>query len=232
MTRLRLSHALAGALTLMAAACAPGAEGPGAAPGAKGVEIGTNSAMMRLLKHDPRSNPARAARVEALAQAGAPAILAHLEKRAARDALYQVQDHGGITSYLSADGSLITLERGFLAATRGLGGDLMSSEQSRVIAMVLARREGAVERTFRHLDGDDRLVAERFVCRVENRGEREISVLDGGTARTTLMAEICVSERGELRNLYWVGAGGASNGQLVQSRQWAGDWLGTIAILH
>lgn len=124
---------------------------------------------------------------------------------------------------------MITLDQGFLTATRGMGGDLMSSEQSRVIPpMVLARREGAVERTFRHLDGDDRLVAQRFVCRVENRGPREIPVLGGTTARTTFMAEICLSETGALRNLYWVG----QDGRLVQSRQWAGDWLGMIALLH
>ena len=223
MTRARLFAPLLGMVVLLATAgCSPAPEAGG------GIEIGTNSAMERLFRQDPRHNPALEARIEALARAGTPAIIAQIESRAAQGALYQVQNRGGITAYLSADGGLITLDHGFLAATRGLGGDLMSSEQARVISMVLARREGAVERTFRHLDGDDQLVAERFVCRVENRGPREISVREGGTARTTLMAEICVSETGELRNLYWVGP----DRRLVQSRQWGGDWLGTIALLH
>ena len=143
-----------------------------------------------------------------------------------------MQSRDGVTSYLFADGSLITLDQGFLVATRGLGGDLMSSEQARVIPMVLSRREGAVERTFRHLGGDDRLVAERFVCRVENRGPREVTTLEGTKVRTEFLAEICLSETGELRNLYWVSSEGPTRGRLVQSRQWAGDWLGTIAILH
>ncbi len=220
----RLSTFALGAVALLLTGCAD----TGGIEHGNSAVIGTNTAMKRLFKQDARHNPVQAARVEALARAGAPAIIAQIESRAAQGALYQVQSRKGVSAYLSADGSLITLDQGFLSATRGLGGDLMSSEHARVIPMVLARREGAVERTFRHLNGDDRLVAERFVCRVENRGAREIPVPGGATAQTTFLAEICLSEGGELRNLYWVG----QDGQLVQSRQWAGDWLGMIAILH
>lgn len=222
MMRIRFNALALGAALLLSAGCTATDNGPGAAV------IGTDPAMLRLFKRDPRHNPALAVREEALARAGAPTLIAQIENRAARGTLVEVQSREGVTAYLSAGGSLITLDRGFLTATRGLGGDLMSSEQARVIPMVLAGREGAAERTFRHLDGDDRLVSERFVCRVENRGRREIIARDGRTVQTSLMAEICLSETGELRNLYWVGG----DGHLVQSRQWAGALLGMIALLH
>ena len=216
MTTQRFFLLAAGLVTSLLAGCA------------QGELFQSSPAVERLMRRDARANPAIEAQVEALAQAGAPAIIAQVEDRDAQSALFLVQSHGATRAYLSADGSLITLEQGFLSATRGLGGDLMSSAQSQTIATVLARREGAAERRYHHLDGDDQLQQERFHCRIENRGPREIPVIGGAKARTTFLAEICVSANHQIRNLYWVG----NAGQLVQSRQWAGHHLGTIAILH
>ncbi len=166
-------------------------------------------------------------RYEGLAQAGAPAVLAGVENEEDRFAAFlKAEERNGIGSWVSIDNVNLSLRNGFLVATRGLGGDMMSADVGEVQAAILFDFPGYYPRFQSYLDGENQVVIRSFVCKVASRGAREVD-LGPFTARTRLMEEDCKSSDQSFVNLYWVDDG---TGEVRQSRQWASPRLGPIAI--
>ncbi len=171
--------------------------------------------------------PGRAPAVDpgfaALAQAGAPRLQVGLLSQRAGTVVVRDTVRDGYATWVSQDGASLTLNRGMLVATRGLGGDMLGSDVSEPLAIVLQRSPGRVTRFHTFLDGENRPVRRAYICDIEDRGPRELT-FGAATLQTRLIGEDCASQDQTFLNLYWIDG----TGQIVQSRQWAGDFAGIL----
>jgi hypothetical protein len=134
------------------------------------------------------------------------------------------QQDGPYARYLSSDLGGIILQHGMLHSMYGFGEPLISAELSEPLALVLAGRAGLADRFHTYLDGEDRTNIRTYRCTVTVVGASEV---DYGTeiVKTTTMSESCQSLDQTFENTYWVDR---KRGEIVQSRQWAGENVGRI----
>ncbi len=163
----------------------------------------------------------------ALAKSGAPLMVLSVENRAGAYAQFARQSvaGSGAESWISGDHLSLGISDGFIIATRGFGGDMMSADATQIKPLILGRREGIADLFLSHLDGEDQVKISAYRCRVTRRGARQI---DLGTyqAATSLMVADCRNGDATFRNLYWVED---QTEQIVQSKQWMSPFTGTVA---
>lgn len=163
-------------------------------------------------------------RALALSQAGAAQLQVSFLKLERAGTMLREGERAGLTTWLSADGATLITEDGMLRGMRGFGGGMMASDISQSLERVLRGQDGPSERFHSFLKGDDQIETRTYHCTVSTRGDRTIKV-GGRPLDTRLMAEECNSTTQEFLNLYWVSR---ADNQIVQSRQWAGDFLGIV----
>ena len=164
-------------------------------------------------------------RFTALLQTDAPALqLGFVESGSGGALLLEYRD-GPYDYWLSPDGAQIILQDGLLHGTRGFGAGLLASDLSQPLARVASLSGGPADRFHTFLDGNDQAETRTYRCLFEDRGGREID-LATGPVQTRLLAEDCRSLDQSFTNLYWVSVRGR---QIIQSRQWAGPYLGAIS---
>jgi Group 4 capsule polysaccharide lipoprotein gfcB, YjbF len=167
---------------------------------------------------------------QALLATTAPAIVVSAEDREVATGFLRqsarTQGNATVETWISPDNVALYLQQGFVVGTRGLGSDLMAAEIGQPATLILSRRAGQVQRFMSFLDGNDQVTIRSYVCDIESRGGREID-LGAGMVPTELMQERCTNPDQDFQNLYWVDT---RTGQIVQSRQWAGDFIGPLAI--
>ncbi|WP_171052680.1 YjbF family lipoprotein [Ruegeria sediminis] len=165
-------------------------------------------------------------RVQALIAANAPRLqIAFLESGLA-GAMVLEGEREGVRTWLSVDGASLLTRQGLIVGERGFGGGMMASDVSQPLEALFDGREGQVLRFHSFLNGDDRIVTRSYKCHIEDRGTQEIPVR-GQPVATRLMRETCRSADQEFLNVYWFSQ---ADGQLVQSRQWLGDFLGVVTL--
>lgn len=118
-----------------------------------------------------------------------------------------------------------TTRGGLLAATRGTGPDLMSSDL-RGLARALASGGGRYSRSHVVLLGNTEGQTLAFDCTLRAVGAETVTIVERSFA-TTRFVEDCAGPAGTFRNDYWRAAG---SGILWQSRQWAGPQLGHLLL--
>ena len=207
----------------LVAACSGGAPG-GVALGGSAFDSGFGRITQRLFSGGQPS--AASAPFQALLATPAPAIVVSVEERDAATGFLRQALRDNVETWISPDNVALYLEQGFVVGTRGLGSDLMAADIRQPAALVLARRAGQVQRFMSFLDGNDQVTVRSYVCDIESRGARQID-LGAGMVPTELMQERCTNPDQDFQNLYWVET---RSGQIVQSRQWAGDFIGPLAI--
>lgn len=153
---------------------------------------------------------------------GQPSILALIEATKAAGTLAPLGTNGTHETWRSADGVGLTFDRGVLFATRGLGADLLAAETAPVLS---AWPAGTYQRTVRHLDGENRVIATRLSCTLSDMGRSEIAV--AGTQRAVRHGVEACSGGGiaEIRNDYW-----REGDVMRQSRQWISTALGHVTL--
>jgi hypothetical protein len=199
---MRAPLALAAVLVLAACAAAPG----------------------RLADLMPgRSPETAAADAGAVVASGQRTLVALVEATKAGGTLAPFGANGTHETWRSGDGVGLTFDRGVLFATRGLGADLYTAETAPVLS---AWPDGSYARTVRHLDGENRVVATRLDCRLDDQGMTEVAV-GGQPMALRHAAETCRTPGGaSLRNDYWRDA----RGTMRQSRQWVSRALGHVTL--
>lgn len=155
---------------------------------------------------------------QALAATRAPMILLTVPQRKAVTVMQQLEQNRGYTTYGTGDRRSVTLRAGMMTATRGLGGDVMSSDVSASHALIAARRNGTARRVMRYLDGEDLTQIVVSTCSISVGGQSRVRVAEIDTPATTV-SEACSGEGGTFTNTYQV----APSGRIVQSRQWHGS---------
>lgn len=153
-----------------------------------------------------------------------PLLFARFSVTGAPAIMIGIEENGPYTTFATQARQTVTLREGFLTATRGLGGDLMSSDIAGVRALVSARRAGDAQRVMRFLNAADVTYEVVFECRVTPGEAQQVRV---GTREVTAtpVTETCTGRRGrEIENTYMVDA----EGRAVASSQWGGDMIETV----
>lgn len=127
---------------------------------------------------------------------------------------------GHIMVWRTEDNVTLTTRNGVLIATRGMGGDILSSA-----VQVAGTRPGPASggehvQMIRSLD--DRQVRLTLVCDLTDLGAETIVIVERGHA-TRHLRQRCEGGGGTIVNDYWVDD---AAGLVWQSRQWAGPHIG------
>lgn len=125
--------------------------------------------------------------------------------------------NGTVTTYGSDSQTTIALDGAVMVATRGLGGDLMSTDAGDLPMLLAARQSGGYGRSLRYLDGEDRTTVTLLDCD-----------LRPADASASVFIEYCGAAELELRNVYHFG----TDGRVVLSIQWHGPQNGYLTLRH
>ena len=129
-------------------------------------------------------------------------------------------------TWLGADGATVTLERGVLKASRGMGDDLMGSSSSMPVWSHISEKTGPYSRELIHITGNNKISKRVFSCDIEKiRGGELISIWDVDF-KVDKFEEQCVNKRLSFKNTYQVDASGV----VRKSSQYHSDTLGSITI--
>lgn len=134
---------------------------------------------------------------------------------------------GTVEVWQSSDNLQVILRNGVLVGTKGLGGDIRSTEAVTTFAGFDDQGGGGqrlitVDRT----NGTAQTTA--FACDMTQLGRETIQIVDQRVA-TYRMREECSYGQAGFTNEYWVETG---SGKMRKSRQWAGPTLGYMDFLR
>ncbi len=171
---------------------------------------------------DPAPKPAdpaavlRAALPAILEKVPAPMILMTQRKLGGAEIFVLSTEIGDHRVFGSDYNTTITLEGGVLAETRGLGDDLMSSNNGPLPQLLRVHAEGDYQRVMRTLDGEGHEIAVMFDCRLSaDTRER--------------MIESCTTPGKAIRNIYEYAP---DSSMLARSEQWLSPRHGHLTIEH
>lgn len=131
---------------------------------------------------------------------------------------------GRISVWRTGDNATITTRNGVLIATRGLGGDLISSSVQTHQTQPGPATGGEHVQWVRALDNRELQVS--FACTLENLGAETIVIVERKHP-TQHLQQRCEGGGGQIVNDYWVDR---SNGLIWQSKQWAGPNIGYLKL--
>lgn len=129
---------------------------------------------------------------------------------------------GRITVWRTEDNVTLTERNGVLIATRGLGGDLLSSA-----VQVTGTRPGPAgsgQKVLQIAARDNKAVQIAMACDLTDLGPETIVIVERRHA-TRHLRERCEGGGGTVVNDYWTDTG---SGIVWQSRQWAGPYVGYV----
>ncbi len=135
--------------------------------------------------------------------------------------LVHVGTNGPRRTWLSTEGTTITIEAGIILTTRGFGSDLMGT-QTPVTGDALRTPTNYI-RTHDFLNGLGQIERLDFRCESSFLKEETLEVSDK-TYETMAYAELCEGDLNSFTNTYWI----TSDGAFVQSVQWISPELGYI----
>jgi len=159
---------------------------------------------------------------------GVPITEVTAERRELKAYLFLAEAHrdetpGLIEVWMAGDQlSTVTTRGGLLIATRGLGGDLLSSAVP--LAPEGGPQSGGLEQRIHYGDNRERGLA--LSCEVEDLGPASIEIL-GNQHATRHLRQTCEGAGGRVTNEYWRDP---RDGTIWQSRQWAGPYVGYLGL--
>lgn len=163
---------------------------------------------------------------KALGATTASVFLVEIESRKSQTLLQDIQRNGPYQTYGNAARQVIVLRDGVLVSTRGLAGDLMSSEELQLLHRIQTRSEGRVSYDLRFLTPEDVIIVRRYSCYTT---PGETVPVTAGLVQTSgqVLTAKCTAADGvspDFTNTYVVGA----DGYVLSGRQWAGPDLGYL----
>lgn len=127
-------------------------------------------------------------------------------------------------TWLGADGATITMEKGVLKASRGMGDDLMGSYSSMPQWSTVDKNTETYNREFRHLNGINEITRDIFECTIGKSKSKEFIEIWQVTFHVTKFEEKCIYNGLEIKNIYYV-----DDRKIVRkSKQYHGKTLGYI----
>lgn len=181
----------------------------------------------RLLGKKPQPKPITPEQIaNALTSSTASVFLVELERNKAQVLLQDVQRNGPYQTYGNVARNVVVMRDGFITSTRGLGGDLMSSEEDSLFSRVRARAAGSASYDQRFLTPEDVTIVRRYACQVTTGGTIPVA---GGLVNTTgqVVTASCAAADGvspDFTNTYAV----SQDGYVLSAKQWAGPTIGYL----
>lgn len=169
-------------------------------------------ACSKQVPQDPRQVLTRA-RIDA---PGTPLLLADIEANETVATLAKVARNNTVETWQTGDQVSLSLDHGLVTATRGLGEDLMSADNSGTKMMLSGQLGDAYYvKLHSYLDGEYQTAFRSFQCRRSGQRQETIEIFERRHA-TTRIEEICVTPDHKVTNVYWRGA----DGFLWKTQQW------------
>ncbi|WP_425097736.1 YjbF family lipoprotein [Tropicibacter sp. S64] len=180
----------------------------------------------KLLSSEPK-NPKTVVTADQTAQTlaatDAPVEFVNLESRESQALMIGIERNGPYYTYGTATRQSIVLRNGMITATRGLGGDLMSSEEDALYRVVQSRHAGSASYQMRFLTPEDVISTLNVSCTVSAGGPTAIVAGAINSSGTTMTAN-CQGDGASFSNTYVVDA----RGNILAARQWLGHELGYV----
>ena len=129
-------------------------------------------------------------------------------------------------TWLGADGATITLEKGVLKASRGMGDDLMGSFSSIPPWSKINKKSENYSRELNHITGNNKISNRVFNCNIEKKSSEEYIKIWEVTFKVDKFEEICFDGSLTLKNTYQVD----TQGTVRRSTQYHSETLGAILI--
>ena len=127
-------------------------------------------------------------------------------------------------TWLGADGAIITLDRGVLKASRGMGDDLMGSSSSMPSWSKINHKISTFSRELIHLSGNNKISKRIFKCSIEKTGKRKIIEIWGAEFAVKEFNENCSNGTFKIKNTYYL-----DDRKIVRkSKQYHSDTVGYI----
>ena len=129
-------------------------------------------------------------------------------------------------TWLGADGATITLERGILKASRGMGDDLMGSSSSMPSWSKINKKTEIYSRELNHLNGNNRISKRIFNCSIEKTSSGDLIKIWDINFKVDKFEESCSDGSLMLTNTYQVD----TQGVVRKSLQYHSQTLGSVKI--
>ena len=129
-------------------------------------------------------------------------------------------------TWLGADGATITLEKGILKASRGMGDDLMGSSSSMPVWSKINKKPETYSRELQHITGNNKIYRRILNCNIEKTSSDEQIKIWDITFKVDQFEERCSDSSLTLKNTYQVD----TRGIVRRSLQYHSKTLGYILI--
>lgn len=127
-------------------------------------------------------------------------------------------------TWLGADGATITLERGVLKASRGMGDDLMGSKSLMPEWGNFKKFSNNYDRQLKYLSGNNKIISKNLTCGIKKvSGKERLKIWDWDFI-TEKYEEYCEHDEFNLTNSYYID----EKGIVRQSHQYHSETLGYI----
>ncbi len=133
---------------------------------------------------------------------------------------------GVAQTWLGADGATITLEKGVLKASRGMGDDLMGSSSSMPPWSEINKKTETYIRKLNYITGNNKISNRIFSCDIEKTSREERIKVWDISFKVTMFEEQCSNSSLTFQNTYHVD----TLGNVRRSSQYHSDTLGLITI--
>ena len=107
-------------------------------------------------------------------------------------------------TWLGADGATITLERGILKASRGMGDDLMGANSAMLPWKQLENDQKNYKRQLQYLSGNNKIVTLNLTCKITKDSKRSTFKIWEVEFKATKFEENCKHNIGTIRNIYYL----------------------------
>ena len=129
-------------------------------------------------------------------------------------------------TWLGADGATITLEKGILKASRGMGDDLMGSSSAMPHWSNVNRKTENYSRELKHMTGNNKIYKRVFNCNIEKTNSTELIKIWDVNFKVDKFEESCSYSSFTFKNIYQVD----TEGIVRRSTQYHSRTLGSILI--
>ena len=129
-------------------------------------------------------------------------------------------------TWLGADGATITLERGVLKASRGMGDDLMGSSSSMPPWSNINKKTETYSRELNHITGNNKISKRIFSCDIEKTNNEEFVKIWDVNFKVKRFEELCSNGSLTFKNVYYVDTQGVTR----RSSQYHSDTIGFIKV--
>ena len=130
-------------------------------------------------------------------------------------------------TWLGADGATITLDRGILKASRGMGDDLMGSFSSMPAWSDITEKVLTYGRVYSHITGNNQISKSIFECEIR-KTRNKVKIIEIWDIKFNVVSyeENCHNNLLKIKNTFYVD----TRGIVRRSSQWHGNTIGYILL--